>query len=151
MKILIVDDDQVSALCLKMFVKDTFASPFITVCHSYEDAVSRIAQTKFDLAFIDYRLHRADRDGCDLAKLLDCQKIIVTGFDMKHEDYQRCEEVGVTAYIQKPADRAKVRNSVQRAEEPSISAIGMVSTALAVLILFVLAGIECLAGALHGK
>jgi CheY-like chemotaxis protein len=134
-----------------MFVKDTFASPFIVVCNSYEQAVKVIASVKFDVAFIDYRLHRPDRDGVDLAALLTgCQKIIVTGFDMKIEDYERCEEAGVTAYIQKPADRAKVRNSVKQ-DESAFSAWDTAASAVVLVLLLVLAGFECLAGMVSSK
>lgn len=146
MKILIVDDSHTSAICLKAFVKEVFNKPEITVCYSFNDASEAIKANEFDVAFLDYNLHRPDKTGADLAAMLpSCWKIIVSGFDMNGPDYEACEKAGIDAYIQKPIDRAKLRNGVSLIKEPRSSIMDAIGTGFAIAILFVLAGIEALA------
>ena len=112
--ILVVDDDEIICQHLKRVYRHNNYK--VTVAHSAEEALSRLAKLDIDFAVIDFRL--PGMSGIELVKRIrvnypDVPVIMITG----HGDMQTAIDVlklGASDYFQKPFSLAAIEESTQR-------------------------------------
>ena len=120
-EILVIDDNpDIRSLVSNILIDQNFE---VRAAANYDQAVFEINKKLPDLAIIDIKLDKADKDGIDLLKLITNKDkstpvIMISG----HATVQIAIEaikIGAYEFIEKPFSREKILNYVNRALESS--------------------------------
>ena len=118
-EILVIDDNpDIRSLVSNILVDQNFK---VRTAANYDQALFEIEKKLPDLAIIDIKLDRADKDGIDLLKILNNKSsltpvIMISG----HATVQMAVEatrLGAYEFIEKPFSKEKILNYVNRALE----------------------------------
>ena len=120
-EILVIDDNPDIRILVSNILKDQNFK--VRTAANYDQAVNEINKKLPDLAIIDIKLDKTDKDGIDLLKLITkktkfTQIIMISG----HATVQIAIEairLGAYEFIEKPFSKAKILNYVNRALESS--------------------------------
>ena len=120
-EILVIDDNPDIRLLVSNILKDQNFT--VRTAANYDQAVFEINKKLPDLAIIDIKLDKPDKDGIDLLKIINKQKkftpvIMISG----HATVQIAVEairLGAYEFIEKPFSKEKILNYVKRALESS--------------------------------
>ena len=118
-EILVIDDNPDIRLLVSNILKDQNFT--VRTAANYDQAVFEINKKLPDLAIIDIKLDKPDKDGIDLLKIINKQKkftpvIMISG----HATVQIAVEairLGAYEFIEKPFSKEKILNYVNRALE----------------------------------
>ena len=120
-EILVIDDNPDIRLLVSNILKEQ--SFKVRTAANYDQAVFEINKKLPDLAIIDIKLDRADKDGIDLLKLIiKKNRLIPVIMISGHATVQIAVEsirVGAYEFIEKPFSKEKILNYVNRALESS--------------------------------
>ena len=120
-EILVIDDNPDIRILVSNILKDQNFK--VRTAANYDQAVNEINKKLPDLAIIDIKLDKTDKDGIDLLKLITkktkfTQVIMISG----HATVQIAIEsirLGAYEFIEKPFSKEKILNYVKRALESS--------------------------------
>ena len=120
-EILVIDDNPDIRILVSNILKDQNFK--VRTAANYDQAVNEINKKLPDLAIIDIKLDKTDKDGIDLLKLINkktkfTQIIMISG----HATVQIAIEairLGAYEFIEKPFSKEKILNYVNRALESS--------------------------------
>tara|TARA_B100000575_G_scaffold264546_1_gene240447 strand:+ start:101 stop:1468 length:1368 start_codon:yes stop_codon:yes gene_type:complete len=118
-EILVIDDNpDIRSLVSNILVEQNFE---VRTAANYDQAVFEINKKLPDLAIIDIKLDKADKDGIDLLKLITKKdKLIPVIMISGHATVQIAVEatrLGAYEFIEKPFSKEKILNYVNRALE----------------------------------
>ena len=120
-EILVIDDNPDIRLLVSNILKEQNFK--VRTAANYDHAVFEINKKLPDLAVIDIKLDKTDKDGIDLLKLIiKKNKLIPIIMISGHATVQIAVEairVGAYAFIEKPFSKEKILNYVNRALESS--------------------------------
>ncbi len=116
MKILIVDDERLAISRVERLLKEIGESDTVSA-ESANEALKKINEQQFDLAFLDINL--PDGVGIELAyAMLSQNPTLSIVFQTAHESYAlRAFEVGAVDYLLKPYSKEELQRSVDRAKK----------------------------------
>ena len=120
-EILVVDDNpDIRLLVSNILIEKNFK---VRTAANYDQAVFEINKKLPDLAIIDIKLDKADKDGIDLLKLVSQKnKLVPVIMISGHATVQNAVEatkLGAYEFIEKPFSKEKILNYVKRAIESS--------------------------------
>ena len=118
-EILIIDDNpDIRSLVSKILAERNFS---IRTAANYDQALFEINKKLPDLAIIDIKLDKTDKDGIDLLKIIsEKDKLIPVIMISGHATVQIAVEatrLGAYEFIEKPFNKEKILNYVARAIE----------------------------------
>ena len=120
-EILVIDDNPDIRILVSNILKDKKFE--VRTAANYDQAVFEINKKLPDLAIVDIKLDRPDKDGIDLLKLLIRKnKLIPVIMISGHATVQIAVEatrLGAYEFIEKPFSKEKILNYVNRALESS--------------------------------
>ena len=120
-EILVIDDNPDIRSLVSTILKDQ--NFIVRTAANYDQAVFEINKKLPDLAIIDIKLDKADKDGIDLLKLVTKKdKLIPIIMISGHATVQMAVEatrLGAYEFIEKPFSKEKILNYVRRALESS--------------------------------
>ena len=120
-EILVIDDNPDIRSLVSTILKDQ--NFIVRTAANYDQAVFEINKKLPDLAIIDIKLDKADKDGIDLLKLVTKKdKLIPIIMISGHATVQMAVEatrLGAYEFIEKPFSKEKILNYVKRAIESS--------------------------------
>ncbi len=120
-EILVIDDNPDIRLLVSNILKDQNFE--VRTAANYDQAVFEINKKLPDLAIIDIKLDKADKDGIDLLKLINQKnKLIPVIMISGHATVQIAVEatrLGAYEFIEKPFSKEKILNYVSRGLESS--------------------------------
>lgn len=113
-KILAVDDNRVNLILLQKILQKTGAR--VVTAENGEEALSRVDQETFDLILMDIQM--PVMDGFTATSILRKHQftnpILALSANVDQENIQRCKEVGMDDYLQKPYQRAQLLNLIKK-------------------------------------
>ena len=120
-EILVIDDNpDIRLLVSNILIEKNFK---VRTAANYDQAVFEINKKLPDLAIIDIKLDKADKDGIDLLKLVSQKnKLVPVIMISGHATVQNAVEatkLGAYEFIEKPFSKEKILNYVKRAIESS--------------------------------
>ena len=120
-EILVIDDNPDIRLLVSNILKEKNFN--VRTAANYDQAVFEINKKLPDLAIIDIKLDKADKDGIDLLKLVSQKnKLVPVIMISGHATVQNAVEatkLGAYEFIEKPFSKEKILNYVKRAIESS--------------------------------
>lgn len=107
-RILVVDDEESIRLTFEIFLSE--ADYEVKTASNYQEAISAIQETDFDLIFLDIILRR--RSGIDLLREIrkrgiTCPVIVITG-DPSAQTATEAFDLGAFGHISKPITQEKL-------------------------------------------
>ncbi len=114
-RILIVDDDRDSSELIELMLRYSNTRYDITSVQTPEEGLRLAASQRFDLFVLDYRL--LGMSGADVCRTIrradaDTPVMFFTGAAFEHER-QEAMQAGANAYLVKPDDLKKLRETVK--------------------------------------
>ena len=122
-RVLIVEDDEDDYLIIEACIKDIPEKKFlIDWCYNYEDALKRIADSGYDIYFIDYLL--GEKTGLELLRdaiALGCEDplVLLTGIGNRDVDIQAMTIGAVDFLIKSEVNTEKLERCIRYALERS--------------------------------
>ena len=120
-EILVIDDNPDIRLLVSNILKEKNFN--VRTAANYDQAVFEINKKLPDLAIIDIKLDKVDKDGIDLLKLVSKKnKLVPVIMISGHATVQNAVEatkLGAYEFIEKPFSKEKILNYVKRAIESS--------------------------------
>jgi CheY-like chemotaxis protein len=108
-KILIVEDETLTAMMLAEYIKDKGFSS-VSLSSTGEEAILRAKAEKPDLIFMDFRLG-GEMNGIEAAKIIDADRsvpiVIISGY-AEHIILERANDYRPRAILQKPVSDADI-------------------------------------------
>lgn len=114
--VLIIDDEESLASTISEFLRQ--AGYNCTSCTQYDDALSKLSQSPFNVVVTDLRLQSRLYGGLDLAKLArerNAFVVLMTGYG----DYEAAKQginVGVNYFLEKPFELHRLGEILDRAQ-----------------------------------
>ena len=120
-EILVIDDNpDIRSIVSNILVEQSY---IVRTAANYDQAVFEINKKLPDLAIVDIKLDKADKDGIDLLKMITTNdKLIPVIMISGHATVQIAVEatrLGAYEFIEKPFSKEKILNYVNRALESS--------------------------------
>lgn len=116
LRVIIADDERPAREFLKVILRDFEDVEIVGEAENGADAVEIIKQTKPDLALLD--LQMPEVSGLEVVKLLRKNQMPLVAFVTAFDEYAvQAFEVGVVDYLLKPIERARLRETLNRAVE----------------------------------
>ncbi len=117
-KILIVEDENLSSLVLKKILVKKGEFENIFLAKNGIEAINMVKEKKFDLILMDVQME--EMDGLEATTIIrginkhyqEVPILIITGFAMKG-DKEKCLNAGATEYISKPVDNCILIETVK--------------------------------------
>ncbi len=120
-EILVIDDNPDIRVLVSNILKEQ--NYIVRTAANYDQAINEIKQKLPDLAIIDIKLDKVDKDGIDLLKLvIKTNKLVPVIMISGHATVQIAVEairLGAYEFIEKPFSKEKILNYVNRALESS--------------------------------
>ena len=122
-RILIVEDDEDDFLIIEACIKDIPEKAFrIDWCYDYNEALQRIAQSRYDIYFVDYLL--GEKTGLELlqeAIALGCEEplVLLTGIGNRQVDVQAMTIGAVDFLVKSEINTEKLERCIRYALERS--------------------------------
>ena len=120
-EILVIDDNpDIRSIVSNILIEQNY---IVRTAANYDQAVFEINKKLPDLAIVDIKLDKADKDGIDLLKMITIKdKLIPVIMISGHATVQIAVEatrLGAYEFIEKPFSKEKILNYVNRALESS--------------------------------
>ena len=116
LRIVIADDERPAREFLKAILREFEDAEIVGEAENGAEAVEIIKQTKPDLALLD--LQMPEVSGIEAVKLLRKNQIPLVAFVTAYDEYAvQAFEVGAVDYLLKPIERARLRETLNRAAE----------------------------------
>ena len=120
-EILVIDDNpDIRSIVSNILIEQNYK---VRTAANYDQAVFEINKKLPDLAIVDIKLDKADKDGIDLLKMITIKdKLIPVIMISGHATVQIAVEatrLGAYEFIEKPFSKEKILNYVNRALESS--------------------------------
>ncbi len=120
-EILVIDDNpDIRSIVSNILIEQSY---IVRTAANYDQAVFEINKKLPDLAIVDIKLDKADKDGIDLLKMITTKdKLIPVIMISGHATVQIAVEatrLGAYEFIEKPFSKEKILNYVNRALESS--------------------------------
>jgi len=115
-RVLIVEDEPITAKDISYLLED-IGIHRVEIALSYEEAIDRLENSKFDLALLDINLG-SDKDGVDLAEIINQKYSIPFIFITSYYNQSVVERAKVTepkAYLLKPFNKHDIQINVEMA------------------------------------
>lgn len=116
LRIVIADDERPARSFLAALLRTFDDVRIVGEADSGRQAVSLIIREKPDLALLD--LHMPELDGLGVIRALKKHEVPLVAFVTAYEEYAvRAFEVNAVDYLLKPVDKARLRDTLNRAQE----------------------------------
>jgi two-component system, LytTR family, response regulator len=116
LRIVIADDERPARSFLSTMLRGFEDVRIVGEADSGRDAVSLIVRERPDLALLD--LHMPELDGLGVVRALKKHEMPLVAFVTAYEEYAvRAFELNAVDYLLKPVDRARLRETLNRAQE----------------------------------
>ncbi len=121
MRVLVVEDEEIIGRRLARLLKSILGDRLTAVrqAATLSAALDRIAEEPIDLLLLDLNLHGSD--GFDLLEEAVAGRFQTIIVSAQHDQALRAFEYGVTDFVPKPFDEARLRAAVDRATNPDRS------------------------------
>jgi two-component system, LytTR family, response regulator len=116
LRIVIADDERPARMFLKAILQDFEDVEIVGEAENGTEAIEIIQQTKPDLALLDLQMPEAT--GLDVVRLLRKNQMPLVAFVTAYDEYAiQAFEVNAVDYLLKPIEKARLRETLQRAHE----------------------------------
>jgi len=116
LRVLVVDDERPARSFLVALLRSFEDVVLIGEASSGREAVAMINEQKPDLAFLDWQM--PDLDGMGVVRQLRKQSMPLIAFVTAYDEYAvRAFEVNAVDYLLKPVDKARLRETLNRAQD----------------------------------
>ncbi len=116
LRIVIADDERPAREFLKRVLHEFEQAEIVGEAENGAQAVELIRQTKPDLALLD--LQMPETTGLEVVKLLRKRELPLVAFVTAYDEYAvQAFEVNAVDYLLKPVEKARLRETLQRASE----------------------------------
>lgn len=116
LRVVIADDERPARSFLAALLREFDDVRIVGEADSGRQAVSLIVREKPDLALLD--LHMPELDGLGVIRALKKHEVPLVAFVTAYEDYAvRAFELNAVDYLLKPVDKARLRDTINRAHE----------------------------------
>ena len=116
LRVVVADDERPARAFLLTMLRGFDDVRIVGEADSGSEAVSLIVREKPDLALLD--LHMPELDGLGVVRALKRHEVPLVAFVTAYEEYAvRAFELNAVDYLLKPVDRARLRETLNRAQE----------------------------------
>jgi two-component system LytT family response regulator len=116
LRVLVADDERPARSFLLALLRSFDDVAVIGEAKSGKEAVTLIEQARPDLALLDWQM--PELDGIGVVRVLRKDAIPLIAFVTAHDEYAvKAFEVNAVDYLLKPVDRARLRETLNRAQE----------------------------------
>lgn len=116
LRLVIADDERPARLFLKNILQDFEDIEIVGEAENGAEAIEIIKETKPDLALLDLQMPEAT--GLDVVRLLRKTQMPLVAFITAYDEYAiQAFEVNAVDYLLKPIEKARLRETIQRAFE----------------------------------
>src|SRR5207253_5067033 len=116
LRVVVVDDERPARAFLVALLRSFEDVTVVGEAASGKEAVAIIEQEKPDLAFLDWQM--PERDGMGVVRHLRKQSMPLIAFVTAYDEYAvRAFEVNAVDYLLKPVEKARLRETLNRAQE----------------------------------
>ena len=116
LRVVVADDERPARSFLLALLRAFDDVAVVGEAKSGKEAVSLIEQERPDLALLDWQM--PELDGIGVVRMLRKDRIPLIAFVTAHDEYAvKAFEVNAVDYLLKPVDKARLRETLNRAEE----------------------------------
>jgi two-component system, LytTR family, response regulator len=116
LRVVVADDERPARLFLVALLRSFDDVVLIGEAASGKEAVALIEKEKPDLVLLDWQM--PELDGIGVVRMLSKQDMPLIAFVTAHDEYAvRAFEVSAVDYLLKPVDKARLRDTLNRAQE----------------------------------
>lgn len=116
LRVVIADDERPARMFLKTILQDFEDVEIVGEAENGAEAIEIIKQTKPDLALLDLQMPEAT--GIDVVRVLRKTQMPLVAFVTAYDEYAiQAFEVNAVDYLLKPIEKARLRETIQRAFE----------------------------------
>lgn len=116
LRVMIADDERPARMFLKAILQDFEDVEIVGEAENGAEAIEIIKETKPDLALLDLQMPEAT--GIDVVRLLRKTQMPLVAFVTAYDEFAvQAFEVNAVDYLLKPIEKARLRETIQRAHE----------------------------------
>lgn len=116
LRVMIADDERPARMFLKAILNDFEDVEIVGEAENGAEAIEIIKESKPDLALLDLQMPEAT--GIDVVRLLRKTQMPLVAFVTAYDEYAvQAFEVNAVDYLLKPIEKARLRETIQRAHE----------------------------------